>query len=122
MRTVFDSVLALALIIPASALLGARAVLPDTQCAVSADQIAAVKLQTSYDVVKFQLGCEGARELEFDIDGLRSETYSWRGSAWPYSTFKGTFYNGVLHKTEAMTLRLDIGFDWPSGAAGIRRG
>lgn len=122
MRTVFASVLALALMIPVTALLVARAMLPDTHCAVSIDQITAVKLQTSYDVVKSQLGCDGARDVEFDIDGLLAETYSWRGSAWPYSTFKGTFYNGVLHQTETMTLRLDIGFGAPSAGAGTHRG
>lgn len=108
MRTALVNILALSLVIPASALLAGRAVLPDTACSVSAGQVAAVKLQMDYPAVKAQLGCDGAHELEFDIPGLRSEIYIWRGSAWPFSTFKAHFYNGVLHATETLTFSLDI--------------
>lgn len=108
MRMALVNVLALTLVIPASALLAGRAVLPDTACSVSAGQVAAVKLHMDYPAVKAKLGCDGAHELEFDIGGLRGETYIWRGSAWPFSTFKAHFYNGVLHATETLTVSLDI--------------
>lgn len=108
MRAALVNILAFSLLIPASALLAGRAVLPDTACSVSAGQVSAVKLQMDYPAVKAQLGCDGAHELEFDIPGLRSETYIWRGSAWPFSTFKAHFYNGVLHATETLTFSLDI--------------
>lgn len=110
MRTFFYVFSALVLVVPMSAVGAARALLPQSQCEVSQAQMFAVKLEISYSDVKAVLGCDGVRHLGFHIEGLTSETYSWRGTAWPYATFTGHFYNGVLHGIDQVVLSLD--FDW----------
>lgn len=72
--------------------------------------------------VSAQLGCDGAYGLDFDVESLRSETYVWWGSAWPFSRFKAHFYNGVLHATQTLTLSLDIRTGTPQGVQQDVRG
>lgn len=82
----------------------ARALLPVSACAVSEEHINALILETSYETVKARLGCDGERHVVYDEGGFRIETYRWRGTAWPYGTFTGHFYNGVMHGTEKLWL------------------
>lgn len=113
MRTFVYGFSALIFVLPASAIFAGRAVLPGSQCAVSAAQITQVKLETSYEQVKAALGCDGVRTVDFEIEDLRSETYSWRGTAWPYSTFTGHFYNGTLHGTDQLVLNFEVNWHTP---------
>lgn len=117
MRKVLYALAALVVVVPASAIFAARATLPQSECEVSEAQIAAVQLETRLEQVRAALGCDGVRAVEFEIEGLTSETYSWRGTAWPYSTFTGHFYNGVLHGKDARTVSFSLSWAEPEGEA-----
>lgn len=113
MRRRVRGILASLILAPAATLVTARAMLPASTCEVTTDQIAAIKLETSYEAVKQILGCDGVHTLDFEIEGLRSDIYRWRGRAWPYATFTGHFYNGVLEGTEQITISLTATWHQP---------
>lgn len=113
MRRAVRGILAFLILTPAASLVTARAMLPASTCEVTTAQIAAVRLETSYDAVKQVLGCDGVHTLDFEIEGLRSDIYRWRGKAWPYATFTGHFYNGVLHGTDQVWLNLQATWHLP---------
>lgn len=87
----------------------ARLSLPASACAVSESSISTLELEktTGAEVVA-RLGCDGVHKVEFDSDGLRIETVSWRGDAWPYGVFEAQLINGVLHGTKNVRLDLNV--------------
>jgi hypothetical protein len=90
----------------------ARLSLPASACTVSEASISTLELEkmTGSDVAA-RLGCDGVHKVELDSEGLRMETVSWRGDAWPYSLFEAQLINGVLHGTK--TVRLDLNVTLP---------
>ena len=84
-----------------------RVMLPASSCDVKEAQVAALKLEMRYDAVKAVLGCDGVlwERVDYGPD-LRMEVYRWRGDAWPYAVFSGTFYNRVMHGTDMRWLRI----------------
>lgn len=117
MRKLIYGVLAFMVVVPAVALIVARAMLPASSCEVTSAQVAAVKIETSYDDVRQVLGCDGVHTVDFEFEGFRSDTYRWRGAAWPYATFIGHFYNGILHWTQHVSLQLDTTWHKPDGGS-----
>lgn len=108
MRRFLFGLSAVVLAVPATALVAARLSLPQTACSVGPQQLSKVMLEMHYDDVRAAIGCDGVRTVDFEVEGLQSETFHWRGSQWPYSTFSGRFINGVLHGTEHRTVEFRL--------------
>ena len=98
------------IILIAGGLAIARATLPNTACAVTEAQFDKIVLEKmSYDDVKAALGCDGVLKRRDDYGPqLLAEEYSWRGDAWPYGRFDGTFYNRQIHATSKLWLNLEV--------------
>jgi hypothetical protein len=91
----------------------ARMSLPASACTVSEASIASLVLEkTTESEVIAKLGCDGVHDVQLDAEGLRIETITWRGDAWPYSVFEAYLVNGVLHGTNVV--RLDLSATYPS--------
>lgn len=104
------------LVVALGAAFAARALyLPATTCSVGYDTVTGLDLEIDYASVRAKLGCDGqlasAQEL---APGLKQEIYRWRGDAWPFGSFEGLFYNGILHGKDVRWLTLD--FTWPAAA------
>lgn len=108
MRLVFKILLAVLVIGPVAALGAARASLPQSVCAVSHDQMQAIKLEISHADVVSALGCDGIVVTRRKLGAYTFETRAWRGTAWPYGIIKGEFIDGVLHGTEISWLNLKV--------------
>jgi hypothetical protein len=92
----------------------ARMSLPATACTVSEASIASFVVEkTTESEVIAKLGCDGVHDVQLDAEGLRIETISWRGDAWPYSVFEAYLVNGVLHGAKVIRLNLEAAY--PSG-------
>ena len=80
---------------------------------MSEASIASLVLEkTTESEVVAKLGCDGVHDVQLDAEGLRIETISWRGDAWPYSVFEAYLVNGILHGTKA--IRLDLSATFPA--------
>jgi hypothetical protein len=89
----------------------ARALLPNTSCAVTRDKIDALVLENmSYADVKGVLGCDGILVAKEDLGEGQYvfETYQWRGDVWPYGWFGAKFINGKMHETNTYWFKLDL--------------
>lgn len=86
----------------------AMATLPASPCRAGEQQVEKLSLMMNLDDVRAILGCDGAHLSKEDFGEIQIETISWRGDAWPYARFDGTFINGKMHGTSKIWLNLKL--------------